>query len=63
MCDGVSPTEADRAVSCSDSGEAQLGTLFEEESIEAANNLLLTLVQHSASRTTAEQYADLARVL
>ena len=36
--------------------------MLEEKSIEAANNLLLTLVKHSASRTAAEQYADLARV-
>jgi len=62
LCDGIAPTEVDRAVSCSDGGGAQLGALLEEESIEAANNLLLTLVKHSTSRTAAEQYADLARV-
>ena len=49
-------------MSCSDGGGAQLGTLFEEESIKAANNLLLTLVKHSASRTADEQYVDLVRV-
>mmetsp|Transcript_55208 Transcript_55208/g.59818 ORF Transcript_55208/g.59818 Transcript_55208/m.59818 type:complete len:294 (-) Transcript_55208:21-902(-) len=58
VSDDVSPTEADRAVSCSDGGGAQLGALLEEESIDAANSLLLTLCKHSASRTAAEQYAN-----
>ena len=49
-------------MSCSDGGGAQLGALLEEDLLEAANNLLLTLCKHSERRTAAEQYADLTRV-
>ena len=62
LATGVPASEEDRSVSCSDGGGAQLTTLLEEDSLVAADNLLLTLCKHSASRSGAEQYLDLAKI-